>query len=256
MKLLYSLFGLILYGMYSIVKSYGWSIILFAVFAKVITLPFKIKSTRGTQMMAKLQPEISMIQEKYKNNKEKQASETWKIYEKYNYNPMSSCLPLLLQMPILIGLFGVIRQPETYVFKNMPISQVSMSFLWINDLTKSAMSLAKTLGFVPETFYSMILAVLIVITMYWQIKQNPQTGDAKTQSMMGSTNAIMIMMFGYSSLIVSQGLALYWFATTLLQVIQMKLITKFMPVELEIDTNKYKMEVNQGGKKKKRHSKR
>ncbi len=257
MKLLYSLFGTIVYWMYTIVKSYGWSIVLFAVFAKMITLPFTIKSTRSMQMMNQIQPEITRIQEKYKNNKQKQGDEMWKIYEKYNYNPMSSCLPLLLQFPILIGLFGVIRQPELYVFKDLPISQVSMSFLWIKDLGASAISVAKNFGFTQTTLLAMILPVLIIITMYWQIKQNPQqTGDAGTQAMTSSMNMAMVIMFGYSSLMFSQGLALYWFVTTLLQVLQMRAINKFMPVNLEIDTTTINTEVRKSGKKKKRNHKR
>ena len=145
------LFGKVLRFIYNFVGSYGLAIILFALFAKLILLPISYKQIKSTQIMKVINPEVQKVQEKFKNDKAKQGEEMWKVYEKYNYNPMSGCLPLFLQFPIIIGLFGVIRQPEAYVFID-GMKHVSMSFLWIKDISVSALDIARANGFAPVSY--------------------------------------------------------------------------------------------------------
>ncbi|WGX76291.1 YidC/Oxa1 family membrane protein insertase [Paraclostridium bifermentans] len=93
---------------------YGWAIILFTIVVKVILLPLTIKQTKSMKAMQDIQPKIKEIQEKYKSKPEKQNQEIMKVYQEAKINPMSGCLPLLIQFPILIGLYNVLRQPVTY----------------------------------------------------------------------------------------------------------------------------------------------
>ncbi len=95
--------------------SYGLAIILFTVLIKLILLPLTVKQQRSMMKMQKLQPLLNEIQQKYANDKEKQSMETMKIYQKYHVNPMSGCLPLLIQLPILLSLYWVVRRPITYL---------------------------------------------------------------------------------------------------------------------------------------------
>ena len=232
MKLLYTFFGWILAAIYGVVGNYGWAIVIFALVAKLITLPLTIKQTRSSQMMQVINPEVQKMQEKYKNNKNKQAEETMKIYDKYGYSPFSGCLPLLIQLPIIIGLFGVIRMPETYVFQNIGMVNISMGFYWVENLGVSAMDIAKKFGFTNiNTYVAMILPALTVLTMWWQQMQMAKSNPA-AQSM-GMMNTMMLVMIGYSSVLFNAGLTLYWVSQTVFTVAQTWLIEKFVPVDIE-----------------------
>ncbi len=95
--------------------NYGLAIILFTVLVKALLLPLTVKQQKSMMKMQKLQPLLNQIQQKYANDKDKQSRETMKLYQKYQINPMSGCLPLLIQMPILLSLYWVVRRPITYM---------------------------------------------------------------------------------------------------------------------------------------------
>ena len=85
-------------------------------------LPLAIKQAKSQEKMNKVQPLINEIQKKYKNDKEKLSQEMMKIYQEHKYNPFGGCLPLLIQMPIILSLFAVIRNPLTYMLKGKEIA--------------------------------------------------------------------------------------------------------------------------------------
>jgi YidC/Oxa1 family membrane protein insertase len=96
-------------------KNYGLAIILFTIFVKLAILPLAVKQYRSMAKMQEVQPHLQEIQRKYKNDKEKLNQETLKIYQEYKVNPAGGCLPLLIQMPIIISLYWVIQKPLTYM---------------------------------------------------------------------------------------------------------------------------------------------
>ncbi len=98
-----------------LVGNYGVAIILFTILIKAILLPLTVKQQRSIMKTQKLQPLLNEIQQKYANDKEKLSMETMKIYKKYQVNPMSGCLPLLIQLPILMALYWVVQGPITYL---------------------------------------------------------------------------------------------------------------------------------------------
>jgi len=108
--------------------NYGLAIILFTIFVRLLLLPLNIKQQRSMTSTQKMQPELQAIQKQYKGEKEKINEETMKLYKKYNANPMSSCLPILIQFPIIIALFNVIRKPLTYI---AGLSSDNINSLWI-----------------------------------------------------------------------------------------------------------------------------
>lgn len=256
MTLLYKLFGKILFYIYGITGNYGLAIILFAVFARIILLPITIKQTKSMQMMSVINPEVQKVQEKYKHDKNKQGEEMWKVYEKYDYNPVSGCLPLFLQMPILLGLFGVIRQPELYVFTN-GMKGVSMSFLWIKDLTMSAIQIARSSGLAFPTFTALIIPAITVLATFIQNKQsqvNSPQNDSQRGAGMNMTMNMMTVFIGWMSLTFPGALALYWATTTVLTILQTDLMYRFMPVtaeSLNIKPVKESVEVSTNATKKK-----
>ena len=104
-----------MYQIFRLVGDYGYAVILFTVIVKTIILPLNIKQTNSMKEMQAITPEVQKLQKKYKNNPEKLNMETMKLYKLYKVNPMSGCLPLLIQLPIIWGLFGALQNPQKYV---------------------------------------------------------------------------------------------------------------------------------------------
>lgn len=223
--------GMLLKVIFDFIGDYGYSLIIFTILTKILLLPINIKQTESTKRMNEMNPKMKEIQEKYKNDKEKMNQKLLELYKENNYNPASGCLPALIQMPILFAMFYVIREPIKYVFLDADIyAGIAKNFWWITDLGKPEMSatLLRVAGFgLP------ILAILSAATTYYQMKMiNPakskgekgKTDQAnQTQNMM--TN-IMPIMFGWITLSVPSGLALYWVVGNIFTIIQQYFMMK------------------------------
>jgi YidC/Oxa1 family membrane protein insertase len=121
-------FGWALSGLYSVLPVYGVAIILLTILVRVILLPLTLKQTRSMQEMQKIQPHVKELQRKYKGNRAKLNEELQKLYKEHQVNPLGGCLPLLLQIPVFIALYAVLRAtvgafgvPDVAI----PMSQVS-----------------------------------------------------------------------------------------------------------------------------------
>ncbi len=133
--------GYILRFIFDIVgNNYGIAIIIFTLIVKLCMLPLFVKQQKSTAEMAKLKPELDKINKKYANNKSQEAQqkmnqETMKLYQEHGVNPMGGCLPLLIQFPIIIGLYQVITRPMQYLMmlSTETIEKVS-NFLLSNKL--------------------------------------------------------------------------------------------------------------------------
>lgn len=112
---IYVLLGTIMRFIYNFVNNFGIAIILFTILVRVCLLPLVVKQQKSMAHMQKMQPRLQEIQKKYQYDKDKLNEETMKLYQQYKINPMSSCLPLFIQMPILIAIYGVIQNPITYI---------------------------------------------------------------------------------------------------------------------------------------------
>ncbi len=109
-------FGMFLKLLYDLTGNYGWALIIFTVIVNVALMPLSIKQQKSTMAMQKIQPRMNEIQKKYQYDKEKQSQEMMKLYQEYNINPMSGCLPLLIQFPIILILYQAVLKPLTYMF--------------------------------------------------------------------------------------------------------------------------------------------
>lgn len=120
------IFGMLMYFIYNTVglHNYALSLVLFTLVYKLILLPLTLKQMKSTKIMQEMQPELQRLQERYKNDKEKLQEEQMKFYQEKNYNPASGCLPMLIQLPIIIALFYVIRMPMSYMI-DVPARAVS-----------------------------------------------------------------------------------------------------------------------------------
>lgn len=108
-------FGIILMLIYNLVQSYGLAVILFALLAQILLLPLGYKSKKGMRKMTAVQGQMQELQKRYANNKVKLNEEMQKLYEKEHINPMSGCLPTLIQFPILMGLYYAVQKPLTFM---------------------------------------------------------------------------------------------------------------------------------------------
>ena len=224
--------GTLLRIIYDFVGDYGYSIIIFTILTKVLLLPINIKQVQSTKKMNEISPKMKEIQEKYKNDKEKLNQKLLELYKEYNYNPASGCLPALIQMPILFALFYVIQQPVKYVFRDASVYEgITKNFWWLTDLGKPEMqaTLITVAGFgLP------ILAILSAATTYYQMKMiSPAKGKVdQTQKMM--TN-MMPIMFGWITLSVPSGLALYWIVGNLFTIVQQYFMMKPQAANKEVE---------------------
>jgi len=107
--------GFVIRMIYDLVQNYGLTIILFTVAIKLILMPLQVKSQRAMKKQQKIQPIIAELQKKYANDQQKLQAEMMKVYKENNVSMTGGCLPLLIQMPILIGLYKVIQRPITYI---------------------------------------------------------------------------------------------------------------------------------------------
>lgn len=107
--------GYIISFIYDLVQNYGFAIIIFTIIVKLLMLPLVIKQQKSTVQMQKIQPELKVLQKKYANDQQRLSQETMKLYKKYDINPAGGCLPLLIQLPIIFGLYQVITRPMQYI---------------------------------------------------------------------------------------------------------------------------------------------
>jgi YidC/Oxa1 family membrane protein insertase len=227
-----------------LVGSYGLAVIIFSVLAKAILLPFTIKQMHSMKIMKNIQPELEKLQKKYADNKEKLNAEMQKLYQKYNYNPLSGCLPIVLQFPIIAALFMVLRQPGTWVFTS-GMDAVNMSFLWIQNLgSPDAMNFLadgtkyNVLTQFPQVLDAVkhglnnglyIFPILSIISQVIMTQMTTKTQTEQQQKQMKYFNYMMYVMIGYFSFTFPAGLAIYWFIQTALSAVQQHYMLKDKP---------------------------
>ena len=131
--------GWIMWFCYKIIPNYGIALILFTILTRLMLVPMAIKQQKSTIKMALFRPKMEEIQKKYANNKVKMNEELTKLYEREGYNPMSGCLPLLIQFPILFGLIDVIYNPLKHILR-MPADIIEKAIQTMNSLSTTVTS--------------------------------------------------------------------------------------------------------------------
>ncbi|MDD2955538.1 MAG: membrane protein insertase YidC [Oscillospiraceae bacterium] len=131
--------GWIMWFCYLVIRNYGLALIAFTIITKALLLPFAVKQQKSTIKMAVFKPKLDALQKMYGNNKEKLNEEMMKLYEKEGYNPMSGCLPMLIQFPILFGLIDVVYKPLTHIL-HLSNTEITAA----TDVAKSMMTNANT----------------------------------------------------------------------------------------------------------------
>lgn len=196
-----------MYAIHSVVPSWGWSIVIMTICIKLIFWPLTAKASRSQKRMASIQGPMAELKEKYKDKPQKMQQETLKLFKEHQVNPVAGCLPMLIQMPIFLGLFYMLRTASELRFE---------SFLWVSDL-----SLPDT-QFVVGGFPINILPMIMGVTMFLQMSMMPvsPTADPMQQKIFKFLPFIfLIFLYNFSS-----GLVLYWTVQNILTVVQQKII--------------------------------
>ena len=192
--------------------NYGLVLLLFAFIIRLITGPLTKKSFESTQKMQKLQPELKKMQKKYKNDSQRLNRETMAMYKTHGVNPLGGCLPMLLQMPLLMALFIVFR--STIEFRGQPF------IFWITDLSKP--DIVFSLPFTIPVYGSgvAILPLLMGVTLFLTMRMSSATMDKSQKPVMYFMNGFFILLFNSFP----SGLNLYYTTYNLMSFLQQRSI--------------------------------
>jgi YidC/Oxa1 family membrane protein insertase len=171
------------------IPSYGLAIILFTTAVRLLMFPLNLNQAKSTRAMSLLQPKMKQLQTQYKNSPEILNREVSALYKKYNVNPLAGCLPLVIQLPLLMALLGAIR---SHPFPG--------SFLWLESLSQ------------PDS--TLIMPIVVGLSSFLQSKvtmasQPAQSGD-QAKMMNRMMLYVMPVMLGFMSRSFEAGVALYW----------------------------------------------
>lgn len=227
LTLLYQIFG----------NNIVLAIVVFTIIIRLATSPLLLQQQRSTEAMQQLQPELNKLREKYKNDREKMSQAQMELYREYGINPLGGCLPLIVQLPILLGLYGaIITALGATPFQLIDLSGrllipgldslVPLDKFWLGmDLTQPPTVNAAV---VP---IALALPVLVMATTWLQSKLTmpvPKEGEEPNPAanMTRSMTTIMPLMFGFFALSFSVGLSIYFIVSNVVGIVQYTVLGK------------------------------
>ncbi|MEM8811938.1 MAG: membrane protein insertase YidC [Pseudomonadota bacterium] len=217
--------------LYGILGNFGLAILAVTVFIKLVFFPLANKSYKSMTMMKKVQPQVMELRDRYKDDKQKQQQAMMELYKKEKINPLSGCLPILIQIPVFFALYKVLF--VTIDMRHAPF------YGWVQDLSApDPTTLFNLFGLIPWTPPEWIpllgvWPIIMGITMFVQMKMNPAPTDA-TQAMIFNWMPVLftIMLASFPA-----GLVIYWAWNNLLSILQQGVIMRRYGVKIELIDN-------------------
>ena len=201
-----------------VIHNYGWAIVLDTIAITMVLFPLRLSQLRSSRKMQTIQPLIKQLNEKYKSlplkdpRQAEKNQEMMDLYKKHGINPLGGCLPMLIQLPILVAYYKVLA---------VMIELRGADWLWVHDLSQ------------PETLPIRVLPVVLIITQYLQSKMTPQPGvDPSQQKMM---MLLMPLMMGYIFYFLSSGLVLYYLTSNLVGIAQQVILNRATPAPAPVE---------------------
>lgn len=200
-------FGFLLSFFYDILGSYALAIVVLSTLVRVAMYPLYKKQVLSMAGMTTMQPKIREIQKKYANDRETMNIKMQELYKEEGFNPAAGCLPMIIQMIVISGLFGLLRYPLTYLGNDTEmVFAVHHSFLWMEDLSQ------------PDLWILPILSGVATFASFWMSSQN----SAMQQQAGNAMNIIMKYLFPIMIVWLARsypaGLAIYWFISQFVQI--------------------------------------
>ncbi|MFL5737489.1 MAG: membrane protein insertase YidC [Actinomycetota bacterium] len=250
--------GWLLARIYDFIPNYGLSIIALTVLTRLVLLPLGIKQIRSMQNMQAIQPKVKAIQQKYKGNRQKQNEEVMKVYQEAGVNPLSGCWPMLLQLPILVTFYSVLRYPQspphlptgselrlTIDQQIAPSNAPPASGLTVGgvnlmcsaqqagtpsaELKDKSGKIVGTIDCgqgVPTKIPYYILAAAMVATTFFQQRQMQRASPPGANQQQQMLTRVMPLLFGFWGFFFPAGLVLYWTTANLIQIGQQRLLLR------------------------------
>ena len=191
-------------SLHHLLGNYAAAILALTTIIKLILWPIQNKANRSMRRMAALSPKMQELREKHKDDPTRMNQEVMKLYKEYGINPVSGCLPMLIQIPIFFGLFTMLQQA---------VELRNSSFLWVRDLSQP-----DTIGYLPVLGWPInILPLLMAATNVWMMRVTPKTGDAMQQRVM-MFMPIIFVVFCYNF---AAALSLYYTTQNLFTILQL-----------------------------------
>ncbi len=199
---------------YQFIPNYGWAIIIFSLLLKILFFPLNQKQANSMKKMGTLQPLLKEINEKYKNNLQEKQKRTMVLYKEHKVNPLSGCLPMLIQIPVFIALYTAFS--DSYQLWRSPFIQG-----WVNDLSQpDTIYIVKNSIPLIGGFHINVLPILMSASQWWQSKLTVVSTDQNQQKILQFMPLILIFFFWN----MPAGVVLYWTFQNLLSIAQ-QLIT-------------------------------
>ncbi len=251
MNWLYALFGSIIKFIYDTFgQNYGVALILFTIFIKILLLPLGIKQQRSMSGMQRIQPQLAELQRKYAHDRDKLGRETMELYKKHGVSPFGGCLPMIFQLLILIVMINIVYRPATYIMGVENVSRdimqqigaaknagMQFNFLWWDLGNKPVFNFALNLK--PMDFLTWILPLLATAATYFsglasqKLSGNPSAGNEQAQQMTKSMTTFMPIMTLIFTFTLPLAASLYWFISSVTQVLQQVILHKLLKVEIQ-----------------------
>jgi YidC/Oxa1 family membrane protein insertase len=201
---------------YKVIPNYGIAIIILTLITKIILFPLGNKSYKSMNDMKRMQPLMTEIREKYKDDKKKMNEETMALYRTYKINPMGGCLPMVVQLPVFFALYRMLYQ--AIELRHAPF------FGWINDLSAPdrLFQFGFSIPFMEPPYGIPVLTIVMGATMFLQQKMSPPPGDPTQAKLM----MFMPLIFTVIFINFSAGLVLYWLINNIFSIAQQYYIQK------------------------------
>ena len=214
MRFLATPLGILLTALYNLVGNYGIAVLIITIIVKACLYPVYAKSMKSSMKMSKLQPKIQELQQKYGNDRETYSVKVQELYKQEGASMYGGCLPMVIQMIVIMGLFALFRQPMSYMTDENMLYAIHESFLWIKDLAQ------------PDPWILPLAAAAATFISYSMSSSQQQmqsqmagTGNARQGNMMTKMMKyffpIMILWFARTY---PAGLAIYWFGSQVIQI--------------------------------------
>ncbi|HEX4083690.1 MAG TPA: membrane protein insertase YidC [Chthoniobacteraceae bacterium] len=205
---------------HSWVGSYAIAIIIMTLAIRGILWPIQNRATASMRQMQELQPRMTELKEKFKDDPGRMNQEVMKLYKEYKVNPLAGCLPMVIQIPIFFGFYRVLATA---------VELRNSKFLWVRDLSQP--DTIMHLGNIPVN----VLPICMAVTMIFQMRMTPKTGD-KSQQQMFMFMPLIFVMFCYNF---ASALALYWTISNLASIVQLYVTrSRTAPAPLKVAQSK------------------
>ena len=205
--------GMLLTWMYDLIGNYGITLVVLTLIIKIALYPLYAKQIKSTANMSKIQPKMQEIQRKYANDKEMLNAKMAELYKEENFSPAGGCLPMIVQMIVIFGLFALLRNPIQYLGSSSEmLFAVHSNFLWMTDLAQ------------PDKWILPIGAGIATYFSFSMSQSNGAMGAPTAPGMGGAEGMMKSMKYIFPVMITLMarsypaGLAIYWFFSQVIQI--------------------------------------